>query len=122
MAGIEVHIDTSGMERILREEPGRVEDWLAGFAEDVLTDIVLSFGTSPSAPGQPPGVDTGTLRASMHRERTGEMEQTISDGVDTGTYLEDGTERIAARPFMRPAFDRAQQRVENDARDKLNLE
>ena len=122
MADIDVKLDVTGIDRLLATEPAKVEAWLEAFAESVLTDIVLSFGTSPSAPGNPPGVDTGTLRASMRREKTGALEQTISDGVEYGQYLEDGTERIAPRPFMRPAFDRAQQRVESDARDNLDLE
>lgn len=122
MAIDDVRLDISGLDRLLATEPGRVEEWLEAFAESVLTDIVLSFGTSPAAPGDPPGVDTGTLRASMRREKTGALEQTISDGVEYGIYLEDGTERIAPRPFVRPAFERARARVEKDARANLDLE
>jgi len=115
-------LDVSGIERILREEPGRLQAWLDGFTEDVLTDIVLSFGQSPSAPGEPPGVDTDTLRGSMTWEPRGHLENEIHDGVEYGVYLEDGTERIAPRPFMRPAFDRAQGRMERDAQENLKLE
>lgn len=122
MADLEVRIDTRVLDRMLAEEPQKVGRWLTGFAEDMVTDIVLSFGTSPSAPGEPPGVDTGALRASIRQENTGAFERTIMDGVEYGEWLEDGTEHIAPRPFMRPAFDRAQQRVEQDARDNLNLE
>lgn len=118
----DVKLDVSGFDRILREEPQRVEQWLDGFTEDLNTRIVLSFGTSPSAPGQPPGVDTGALRASMYWERTGRLERTIGDGVEYGVWLEDGSDHVAARPFMRPAFDDAQSRIEADAQQNLNLE
>jgi hypothetical protein len=107
----------------MREYPGKVNTWLDGFAENMVTEIKLSFGTSPSPPGGPPGVDTGALRASITWENTGPFERTISDGVEYGVELEDGTERNGGpRPFMRPVFDRANQRIEGDARAKLNLE
>lgn len=122
MADLQITLDTSGIDRILAAEPQRVGRWLSGFAEDVVTDIKLSFGTSPSSPGQPPGVDRGTLRASIHWENTGSFERTIMDGVEYGVYLEDGTERMGARPFMGPAFERAQARIESDAQANLNLE
>lgn len=121
-ADLQVTLDTSGIDRILATEPGRVEAFLDWFAESVVTDIVLSFGTSPSSPGQPPGVDTGALRASIRWEKTGALERTIMDGVEYGQYLEDGTSKMAARPFFRPVFDAAQQRIERDAAAQLNLE
>lgn len=118
----DVTIDLSGFERVMRDYPGKVDRWLDGLAEDTVTDIRLSFGASPSPPGGPPGVDTGTLRASISWEATGRFERTVMDGVEYGVKLEDGTDRIAPRPWMRPAFDRLRQKVEADARTNLNLE
>lgn len=137
MAGdLKVTLDTSGIDRILAAEPQRVGRWLTGFAESIVTDIVLSLGTSPpgrsytrggvthvaSAPGFPPNVDIGNLKASIHQENTGPFERTIMDGTDYGDKLEEGTTKMAARPFFRPAFDAAQQRIERDAAANLNLE
>lgn len=137
MADIEIHVDVSGIDRILATEPGRVETWLDGFAEDMVTQIKLSMGTSPpgrtyqrgknrthvaSVEGFPPNIDMGTLINSIRQEPTGRLERTISDGVEYGIWLEDGTERMGPRPFMRPVFDDAAGRMENDARAKLNLE
>ncbi len=122
MARDKVVLDDKKLQSIIRNEPARVQLWLDGFTEDLLSRIKLSFGTSPSAPGDPPGVDTGALRASMHWEHTGPLENTISDGVEYGLKLEDGTEHIAARPFIVPAFKDAQQRIGPDARDHLGLE
>ncbi len=63
-----------------------------------------------SAPGQPPAVDTGQLRASVD----------IGLGVDDlglfgivgtplvkGLWLETGTSRMAARPWLRPSIPAA---------------
>lgn len=132
----EVKVDVSGLDRILRTEPGKVEQWLDSVAEDIVTEIKLSFGTSPpgrthtrgsvthvaSQPGYPPNVDIGTLKASIRWEPKGKLERWVMDGVGYGVYLEDGTERIDPRPFMRPAFDKARQRIERDAANKLGLE
>lgn len=129
-------VDVSGLERLIRETPDKAETWLDAVAEDIVTDIVLSFGTSPpgetyqrgsvshvaSQPGYPPNVDIGTLSNSIKQEKTGELERTVSDGVEYGILQEDGTEYIAPRPFMRPAFDRAASKIEQDAARNLGLE
>ena len=117
-----VVLDDKKLQSIIRNEPARVQRWLDGFTIDLLSRIVLSFGRSPSSPGEPPGVDTGALRASMHWEHDGELRNIIADGVEYGIYLEDGTERIAPRPFMTPAFADAQQRIGADAQQNLGLE
>lgn len=119
---IRVTVDFAGLDRLLASEPQKVGRFMSWLAESVVTDIKLSFGSSPSAPGGPPGVDTGALRASITWENTGAFERTISDGVEYGLWLEDGTEKMAARPFMAPAFGRAQERMEQDAKDQLGLE
>lgn len=132
----EVKVDVSGLDRILRDEPGKVEAWLDGVAENIVTTVKLSFGTSPpgrtyrrgnvthvaSQAGFPPNIDIGTLTNSIRQEKTGTLERTVMDGVDYGIYLEDGTEYIDPRPFMRPAFDEARQTMERDAANNLGLE
>lgn len=150
----EVKVDVSGLERLLREEPDKVEKWLNSVAESIVTDVKLSFGSSPpgrtytrttstlgrdakgrftrvkgagvthvaSQPGYPPNVDIGTLIGSIRQEKTGTLEYQVMDGTEYGIYLEDGTEHIDPRPFMRPAFDRARQTVERDAASGLGLE
>lgn len=142
--GIRVTVDVSGLDRLLKEEPQRVGRWLRGVGEQMVGDIKLSMGTSPpgityrrgpknkkgakthtaSKPGYAPNVDIGTLRASIHLEKqSGPYEYHISDGVIYGKYLEFGTARgMAARPFMRPVFDKWQKQIEDDARKNLNLE
>jgi hypothetical protein len=118
-----VVIDTTILDKVLAEEPQKVGRWLSRFAEGIVTDIKLSFGQSPSAVGDPPGVDTGTLRASIRWENTGPHERTISDGVEYGAWLEFGTEQNGgARPFMSPAFERARDSYEEDAKAYLGIE
>jgi hypothetical protein len=80
--------------------------------------IKQSFGTSPSAAGDPPGVDTGALRSSIHVQNRGQMARAIADGVEYGVHLEygtenkDGEEKMLARPFMAPAAQWLESRID----------
>ena len=86
-------------------------------------NVARSFGMKvrstkwrePSAPGQPPNVQTGELKNSIHHARDGDgavagatapygkvHEQ---DGIPGG-WAEFGGRRYPARPFMRPALER----------------
>jgi len=61
----------------------------------------------PSAPGEPPHVDTGRLRSSISFEfesSTSQFEARVGTNVTYGRDLELGTERIKPRPWLRPAF------------------
>lgn len=69
-------------------------------------------GHHPSAPGNPPAVDTGRLKASINyevykneKEVYGVVGTTQKD-PDYGAYLEYGTSdgKIAARPWLKPAM------------------
>jgi len=92
-----------------------------------------------SAPGQPPAVDTGRLRASistnwsdsgMSRGRVGGQADSgegvgspekmdgkfmvvIGTNVKYAPWLCWGTRRMGARPFVRPAWDRMKSRIAN---------
>lgn len=129
-------VDLSGLERIKRQTPAQINAWLRGLAEDVATDVKLSFGTSPdgrsytrggvthvaSQPDHPPNVDTGALSGSIIAKRISNYEYEVRDGVEYGIYLEDGTEDIAPRPFMVPAFDNLKRTMEREAKTGLDLE
>lgn len=132
----DIELDLSGIENLLRATPTKGGRWLTAFAESIVTDIKLSMNTSPpgktykrgkvshvaSQEGFPPNVDIGTLRASIYQENTGSFERTINAGTEYAEYLEDGTEKMGARPFMQPAIDRAKGRIEEDAQRNLGLE
>lgn len=81
-------------------------DGLEAGARIVETEVKLSLsGPSPSAPGDPPGLDTGYLRNSVQVDSVTPVEAIIAPHTEYAEHLEFGTERIAARPFMRPALD-----------------
>lgn len=71
-------------------------------------------GPSPSAPGEPPGVVSGTLRRSI----THEVERgpsgvvgRIGTNVEYSIPLEFGTSRMSARPFMRPGLEKGKKQI-----------
>jgi hypothetical protein len=135
---MQVTVDTEGLQKALREDPAKVERWLGGFTEDLVSRIKLSFNTSPpgrvykrgtrshtaSQPGFPPNKDYGSLDGSITWEPTGDLETTVYVGVEHGEYMEDGAEDVGieARPFMGPAFADAQNRIESDAAQNLGLD
>jgi len=59
-----------------------------------------------SAPGQPPMSDTGYLATRITFDRLGDLTAVVGTKVDYAVHLEYGTERMAARPFFRPAVER----------------
>jgi hypothetical protein len=105
-AKLTVKVDTRKLQELIRTQPQKISDFLDAEAESIVNDVKLSFGESPSAPGKPPGVDTGALRNSITWKADGRFTRLIQDGVEYGVYLEFGTEHILPRPFMSPAFER----------------
>ena len=63
-----------------------------------------------SAPGEPPATNTGVLINSIVGEVTTNADNKIQGYVRAGAgyagYLEFGTRRMAARPFLNPAIER----------------
>lgn len=109
-SGMTVRKDFAKLDSIIRGTPGQIEAFGRSVATEMTSDIVLSFGTSPSAPGDPPGVDTGALRSSIHWDPEGKTRWIIADGVIYGLHLELGTSKMAARPFVGPVFMEWRQR------------
>ena len=136
MSSLEVRVSTKGLDDLVRTEPEKVDRWLRGVAIQMVGDIKLSFGSGPagrsykrggkyhiaSSPGNPPNSDTGHLAGSIDMRSSGNLEYTISDGWEYGELQEYGTAHIAARPFMGPVFAAWQQRIEQDAKENLDLE
>lgn len=50
-------------------------------------------------------VKTGTLRRSIHTEFPTDLSAVVGPSVDYGKYVEFGTRRMGARPYMRPAAE-----------------
>jgi hypothetical protein len=104
--------------QLIQNSPDALDAWLRSMAHDINGDVVQSFGSGVSAPGDPPGVDTGALRASMHVEKVENLHYVVADGVEYGVYLEMGTETMAPRPFMNPVIEEWQgSKVEQSAKN-----
>jgi hypothetical protein len=103
MIGTTIRIDNRGLERAIREAPQRAGQAVRAAAFEGERYVKQSFGTSPSLPGEPPGVDTGKLRAGINVQSRGSFSQAITTGdTEYAIHLEYGTHRMAARPFMAP--------------------
>jgi len=82
-------------------------------AEKSITDGAVSgAGHIPSRPGEPPNEDTGALRRSIETRIVASADVPTVH-VEAGgpiapyaVYLENGTSKMAARPFMRPATEK----------------
>ena len=118
-----VQVDRRKLDSLIGSLGDELDDWLFGVAEQINNDIKLSFGRSPSLPGDPPGIDTGTLLGSMRPSKEGFLHYRVQDGVEYGIWLEDGTEtidgdeRIAPRPFVGPVFmEWRESKLANDLR------
>lgn len=113
MPGIKasVSINTTALQFLIKAAPERAKAVVKKIAFDMVRDIQQSFTPGHSEPGEPPGVDTGALKNSIHAYQVGEFSWAVSDGVEYGYWLEYGTEHMGARPFFEPAAERARQRL-----------
>lgn len=72
-----------------------------------------------SAPGQPPAVQTGQLRASVTYIKPRPLTRHIGTNVKHGRYMEFGTRNILPRPWLRPAFDREKDKLAKFMKDAV---
>jgi len=64
----------------------------------------------PSKPGEPPNQDTGVLSGNIETVQKAPLLVEVSSS-GYSAYLEFGTSKMAARPFMRPARDKKRAEV-----------
>ncbi len=57
-------------------------------------------------------VETGYLKGSISHEVVSEQEVRIGSSVEYAPHVEYGTSKMAAQPFLRPAFDKNKDGVE----------
>ena len=69
------------------------------------------FLTQRSAPGESPAVQYGHLLRSIIQENIGRLARRVGTNMEYGLYLELGTKKMAARPFLRPALDQCRERI-----------
>lgn len=73
-----------------------------------------------SAPGQPPAVDTGRLRNSIGHQFNADFTKVrVGSGVKYAALLEYGTIKMAPRPFMRAALERAKKQMTDEVVSEL---
>lgn len=101
-----VEIDISHLLRLQSELGIRANEVVQKLAQDTEGYIKNSFSAqSPSAPGDPPGVDTGNLKNSVVAEPhpADKLTWFVNIGATYADDLEFGTVKMAARPYVRPA-------------------
>jgi len=116
---------------LARRIPERLDQFGRGVATQMTVEVVSSFGSGPpgetygnhvaSTAGYPPNVDTGALRGSINWTPLGRLRYMIHDGVIYGAFLEFGTSKMAARPFLSPVFERWWRRELAEAAKKAGL-
>lgn len=77
-----------------------------------------------SAPGEAPAQATGRLRKSIKFKVEGgfrELRGIVGTDVEYAPHLEKGTRRMAARPFLRPTFERERSAVKEILSRKWDL-
>lgn len=85
------------------------EDVLEGLQQDIeKAALTLEKNAKQNCP-----VDTGKLRASITTE-VGNLEAEVGTNVEYALYVEFGTSKQSAQPFMRPALDKAITQLNRD--------
>lgn len=72
-----------------------------------------------SAPGQPPAIDTGNLIGSVHVDEITPTQAILGVHAEYAEYLEFGTYKMEARPFLRPALDEHEGEIVAAVRDTV---
>jgi hypothetical protein len=68
-------------------------------------------GHVPSLPGEPPNADTHALDRQIETEQVGPLKVLVESRDPKSAWLELGTARMAARPFLMPAAERQRPEV-----------
>lgn len=77
-------------------------------------------GHVPSAPGEPPNRDTGTLQAHLETTQPAPLHVEVTSNAPHAVPLEVGTSKMAARPSMGPASRRKRKEVVEMVRRAVN--
>lgn len=90
-------------------------------AQHSITDGSISGkGHIPSRPGEPPNADTHALDRQIEAERTGPLTAAVNSNDPKSAWLERGTSRMAARPFMLPALTRERKAIATLVKEAVN--
>jgi len=70
-----------------------------------------------------PGVRTGNLRRSIYNkalERAADVIGIVGSNVVYASFLEEGTRRMKAKPFLRPAIEKNETRISTIIKDHIS--
>lgn len=117
MSGVKttVKLDTKRLDNLSKYAAKRTAEVTHEEAMEIRADIRSSWSpTSPSSPGQPPAVVSQDLDKSIPEPRQvgkGDTPTSLLEvKSDHAAPMEYGTVDVEARPFIRPAFYRAEKR------------
>jgi len=110
-----IHVENELKKKVSDSGSGRTYRQGEFIARSGGVGIVRELPThTASKPGQPPALDTGTLRRSITRdirsERGGYAGYTGTP-LKYGLWLERGTSRMQPRPWLKPTFTEQQDEV-----------
>jgi len=90
------------------------QEAVQGIQRGPATGAVRSDGSRASAPGEYPMSDTGRLANNVvaNLPTSGNLSAEVGTNIQYGRYLEFGTSRMAARPWLLPSFNKAKAGVE----------
>lgn len=77
-------------------------------------------GHVPSAPGEPPNLETGVLTAGVTARSTGPLKAVAESAAPHAVPLEWGTSKMEERPYMRPAAKTVRASFTADVRSVVN--
>jgi hypothetical protein len=80
----------------------RLSAALAPAVGKIVQETILAIETSSKIKCP---VDTGALRASLHSEMTGETSGMVSTSMSYSQFVEYGTSKAAAQPYLTPAAE-----------------
>lgn len=109
-ATISVEIRKNWLVSLIRRLPRRAEEAVEGTLDAGQQFIVQGMYASsvPSAPGAMPGVRSAALVGSIQKFRQ-KRSGYLQSNTPYDAFLEYGTSRMAARPFMTPAAEHMRQ-------------
>lgn len=122
LASVRVNIRPQHLERLLSDAAKeRLEKAGAILATEAKKSMRRGGGQEgePSAPGEPPNVQSGTLRSSIQSAIENETTVVVGPTEKYGKYHEFGTRMHPQRPFMRPAYDRKKREILEQFEDMI---
>ena len=79
---------------------------------------IKGFGTRRSGPGEAPAVQSGALRNSIAKDSPGPLRRRVGTNIGAketdapyGLYLEVGTRKMAARPWLRVSLEAKREKI-----------